>query len=174
MSRSGFAEKNNPLKDRSIPSKTQNDGDHSMESTGISLTDALPNDNTFNAECCRVNTLTKLLPLRLQVDGEDLLFMLTTQYPTPPENSKPFAKKIGAASLYTHCMYSPDLAPSEFFLFGHTKHHLQGIAFPSREELFTAIHGIVRAIPRLTLGDLFRHWMERLEWVSQNNGNHYP
>jgi hypothetical protein len=28
--------------------------------------------------------------------------MLTTQDPTPPENAKLFAKKIGSASPYTH------------------------------------------------------------------------
>jgi hypothetical protein len=38
MSRSGFAEKNNRLKDRGIPSNTQNDGEHCMESTEISFT----------------------------------------------------------------------------------------------------------------------------------------
>jgi hypothetical protein len=31
-----------------------------------------------------------------------------------------------------------------------------------------------RGIPRLTLEDMFRHWMEGLEWVSQNNGDYYP
>jgi hypothetical protein len=50
---------------------------------------------------------------------------------------------------------------------------LQGIAFPSREESFTAIHEIVGAIPRPTLEDVFRHWMEKLELVSQNNGDYY-
>jgi hypothetical protein len=39
--------------------------------------------------------------------------------------------------------YSPDLAPTDFFLFGYIKHCLQGIAFPSREELRAGIHEIV-------------------------------
>jgi hypothetical protein len=76
--------------------------------------------------------------------------------------------------LAAHPPYSSDLAPSDFFLFGHIKHCLQGIVFPSREELLTAIHEIVRAIPRPTLEDVFRYLMERLEWVSQNNGDYYP
>jgi hypothetical protein len=62
-----------------------------------------------------------------------------------------------------HLSYSPDLAPSDFFLFGDIKHCLQGIAFPPREELLAAIHEIVRAIPRPPLEDVFRNWMERLE-----------
>jgi hypothetical protein len=70
--------------------------------------------------------------------------------------------------------YSIDLAQSGFFLFGHLKYCLQGIAFPSREELLAAIHEIVGAIPRPTLEDVFRHWMKRLDWVSQNNGDCDP
>jgi hypothetical protein len=69
--------------------------------------------------------------------------------------------------------YSPDLIQSDFFLFGHIKHCLQGITFPSREELRAAIHEIVAVISRPTLEDMFRHWMERPEWVSQKNGD-YP
>jgi hypothetical protein len=69
--------------------------------------------------------------------------------------------------------YSPDLAPSDFFRFGHIKHCLRGIAFPSREELLAVMHEIVGAIPRPALEDVFRHWMETLEWVSQNNGDYY-
>jgi hypothetical protein len=59
--------------------------------------------------------------------------------------------------------------------FGRTsKHCLQEIAFPSREELLAAIHEIVRAIPLPTSEDVFRHRMERPEWVSQNNNDYYP
>jgi hypothetical protein len=78
--------------------------------------------------------------------------MLTTQDPTPPGNADPFVKKSSSASPY-----SPHLASSDFFLFEHIKHCLQGIAFPSREELLAAIHEIVGAIPRPTLENVFRH-----------------
>jgi hypothetical protein len=54
------------------------------------------------------------------------------------------------------------------------KYYLQGIIFPSPKVLLVAIHEIVRAMPRPTLEDVFRHWMERLELDSQNNGEYYP
>jgi hypothetical protein len=76
--------------------------------------------------------------------------------------------------LAVHPPYSPDLAPSDFFLFGHIKSCLQEIAFLSREDLPAAIYEIVGAILQPTLEDVFRHWMERLEWVSQNSGDQYP
>jgi hypothetical protein len=40
---------------------------------GFHLLDALPKDNTFNAEHYRVNILTELVPLRPQVDGKRLV-----------------------------------------------------------------------------------------------------
>jgi hypothetical protein len=104
--------------------------------------------------------------------GGDSLFMLTTQDRTPPENAKLFTKKIGSASPYTHRTHLIFHYPTS--LFERIKHCLQGIAFPSHEELLAAIHEIVVAIPRPTLEDVFRHWMERLEWVSQNNGDYHP
>jgi hypothetical protein len=76
--------------------------------------------------------------------------------------------------LAVHPSYSPDLAPSDFFLFGYIKHCLQGIPFPSSEELFAVIHEIVGAIPQPTLEDMFQPWMKRLDWVSQNSGDYCP
>jgi hypothetical protein len=66
------------------------------------------------------------------------------------------------------------LAPCDFFFIGHIKHCLQGIAFPSREELLAAIYEIVAAIPQPTLEDPFRQWMERRKWVSHNNSDYSP
>jgi hypothetical protein len=50
--------------------------------------------------------------------------------------------------LAVHPPPSPDLAPSDFFLFGHIKHCIQGIAFQPREELLAAIYEIVGTKPR--------------------------
>jgi hypothetical protein len=75
--------------------------------------------------------------------------------------------------LATHLPYSLDPAPSDLFLFGHVKHCLQGMAFASQEEIFTAIGEILTDIPKETLHHVFDHWMERLEWVSQHNGDYY-
>jgi hypothetical protein len=129
----------------------------------IHFLDALPKSDTLNAEYYRVNILTKLPPLCCRLMGRDSLFMLTTQHRTPPENAELFAKRIDSASPYTHRTHLISHHPTSFFLFGHIKHCLQGIVFPSCEELLAAIHEIVGAIPRPTSEDLFRHWMERLE-----------
>jgi hypothetical protein len=48
------------------------------------------------------------------------------------------------------------------------------MAFPSYEELLDAICELVTGIESETLTAVFEHWMERLEWVSTNNGDYYP
>jgi hypothetical protein len=70
--------------------------------------------------------------------------------------------------------YSPDLASSDFFFFGYVEHRLQGITFPSSEELLGGIREVLGEIPLETLAHLFDHWKERLERVSQNNGGYCP
>jgi hypothetical protein len=86
------------------------------------------------------------------------------QTPTRPAN---------VLRLAAHPPHSPDLAPADFFLFGHVKHCLQGTIFPSREELLEAINEIITVIPSQTLHGVFEHWMERLHWVCPNSGDYY-
>jgi transposase len=72
-----------------------------------------------------------------------------------------------------HPPYSPDLAPSDLFLFGYVKERLKGMVFPAYEELLDVIGEVVTGIESETLTAVFEHWMERLELVSQNNGDYY-
>jgi hypothetical protein len=74
--------------------------------------------------------------------------------------------------LATHPPYSPDLTPSDFFLFEHVKNCLQGITFHSHDELLAGIVVGLRWIAIETMERVFEHWMERLEWVSQDNGDY--
>ena len=69
--------------------------------------------------------------------------------------------------------YSPDLAPSDFFLFGYTKEKLTGSQFDSREDLLEAIISILTDIPRDLLLKVFEEWKHRLNWVIANNGEYY-
>jgi hypothetical protein len=48
------------------------------------------------------------------------------------------------------------------------------MVFASHGKLLSAIGEKVTDIAKGTLHRLFDHWMERLEWVSQHNGDHYP
>jgi hypothetical protein len=62
-----------------------------------------------------------------------------------------------------HPAYSPDLAPSGFFLFGTVKAELQNYDIHSREDLILAIRTIFGQISKETLISVYVSWMKRLK-----------
>jgi hypothetical protein len=62
-----------------------------------------------------------------------------------------------------HPRCSPDLALSEFFLFGYVKGKLMGYRAETPSELLVRIRVILAEIPRGTLSAVFLEWMERLQ-----------
>jgi hypothetical protein len=59
--------------------------------------------------------------------------------------------------------YSPDLPPSDFFLFGTVKAELQNYEIHSREDLILAIRAIFDQISKETLISAYVSWIERLK-----------
>jgi hypothetical protein len=57
---------------------------------------------------------------------------------------------------------SPDLAPSDFCLFGYFKSKLHGGHFETGEGLLAAILALLDTIEKVTLEMVFLQWMERL------------
>jgi hypothetical protein len=94
------------------------------------------------------------------------------QAPTGLANAQLFVLKMPYNSSHTHRIRL--ILYRLISLSGHIKHSRQGTIFQSREELFEAMSKIVTAIPPETFDGVFEHWMNRLEWVSQNNGDYYP
>jgi hypothetical protein len=59
-----------------------------------------------------------------------------------------------------HLLYSPDLAPSDFFLFGYVKGKLMGYRAATPSALLVRIWVIMVEIPRETLNSVFLEWMD--------------
>jgi histone-lysine N-methyltransferase SETMAR len=59
--------------------------------------------------------------------------------------------------------YSPDLAPSDFYLFSYIKQLLAEPEFPDQEALLEAVRHILEGIEKVTFARAFLAWMERLE-----------
>jgi hypothetical protein len=62
-----------------------------------------------------------------------------------------------------HPLYSPDLAPSDFFLFDYVKGKLMEYRAETPSELLVRIRVILVEIRRETLNAVFLEWMERLQ-----------
>jgi histone-lysine N-methyltransferase SETMAR len=88
---------------------------------GFHLLDAFPKGNTFNAEYYRLNILTEFLLLRQQDAERRLVIRADNARPHTARKCRAFCEE-NQLRLAVHSPYSPDLAPSDFFLFGHIKH----------------------------------------------------
>jgi hypothetical protein len=71
-----------------------------------------------------------------------------------------------------HFPYSPDLAPSDFFLFRYVKGKLMGYRAETPSELLVRIRVILAEIPRETLNTGSLEWMERLQKCVQVDGEY--
>jgi histone-lysine N-methyltransferase SETMAR len=60
-----------------------------------------------------------------------------------------------------HPSYSPDLAPSDFYLFGNVKRCLAGLSFEDADQLLAAVEDALEGIEKVTLQAIFLEWMDR-------------
>ena len=71
-----------------------------------------------------------------------------------------------------HPPYSPDLAPSDFYLFGKLKHLIIGKEFAGPDDLINWINAEFMKIPKSELNEVFLEWMKRLEKCIHNKGEY--
>jgi histone-lysine N-methyltransferase SETMAR len=69
--------------------------------------------------------------------------------------------------------YSPDLAPSDFFLFGFLKQRLKGKECSTSKEILKEAEKVMDSIPRRTRLRVFHEWIWRLQTVVENGGEYY-
>lgn len=71
-----------------------------------------------------------------------------------------------------HPPYSPDLAPSDFYLFGYLKNSLEGTEARSEAHLLEIVTTILRSIPVSTLKNVYGEWMDRLQRCIDTGGEY--
>jgi hypothetical protein len=59
-----------------------------------------------------------------------------------------------------HSPCSPDLAPSDLYLFGYVKRCLAGLSFEDADQLLVAVDGVLEGIDKVTLQAVFLEWMD--------------
>jgi hypothetical protein len=72
-----------------------------------------------------------------------------------------------------HPPYSPDLAPSDFWLFGYIKAGLAGQSFTEPEGLFDGIMVFLEEVQVSELKLVFHHWVELIRWFLDHNRDSY-
>jgi hypothetical protein len=71
-----------------------------------------------------------------------------------------------------HPLYSPDISPYDFYLFGKVKSALIGQEIPDEIELLDAATEILNGISSAELQAVFHSWIERVQNVSDADGGY--
>jgi hypothetical protein len=61
-----------------------------------------------------------------------------------------------------HPPCSPNLAPSDFYLFGNVKRCLVGLSFEDAGQLLATVEGVPEGVEKVILQVVFLEWMGRL------------
>jgi len=142
--------------------------------TGFHLIDVLPAGMQFNsAFAC--DTLRRL-DAKLRENGHSrglrgMMFHWDNARPHTSAMTCAELEMLGAIVL-DHPPYSPDLAPSDFFLFGHIKRLLEGCHFENTGELLSRVISITDMITPATRENVFTEWRRRLDVVSKSDGDY--
>ena len=85
-----------------------------------------------------------------------------------------FLKKEKVTVL-PHPPYSPDLAPSDFFLLSKLKAFLAGRKYQSQQALGSAIHQYMYLItvPKSAYREAFKKWIHRLKLCISSHGEYF-
>jgi histone-lysine N-methyltransferase SETMAR len=81
------------------------------------------------------------------------------------DNAKPHTSKMSIEKieelgfiLVPQPLYSPDLAPCDFFLFGYLKQHLEGKHFTREDQVIAAVREVFGKIPLQTFHNVMDDW----------------
>jgi histone-lysine N-methyltransferase SETMAR len=77
-----------------------------------------------------------------------------------------------AMVITAHPRYSPNLAPSDFYLLGHVRGLPRGTSFEAGQRLLSAVEGISGSFEKWTLTKVCLEWMRRLERCIEINGDY--
>lgn len=141
---------------------------------GIQVINWLPEGSTFNAQyyideiLCPLSEMDGGFP---DNEGRRLTVHADNAKPHTARKATRFFELSGLKKA-PHPPYSPDIAPSDFFLFGYVKEKLKGSSFETRYELFAEVQKILNEIPKETLENVFEEWDDRLRMVINTNGDY--
>jgi transposase len=138
---------------------------------GFLVVKLLPKGGSFDGSCYTTEILSEVVRWRNEdpgMAGQKLIVHSDNAHPHTARQTRNFIEASGMKQA-PHPPYSPDLALSDFCLFGYLKDRLQGQHFEDEDQLFDAIMALTETIKKVTLTRVFLEWMERLSrWIDTN------
>jgi histone-lysine N-methyltransferase SETMAR len=133
--------------------------------TGVLYTEFLTKGSTVNSDRCGA-TLRSLKQRIRRIRPERNTFFLFLHH----DNARPRCSAQTQDSItslkftvVSHLTYSPDLAPSDFWLFPKLKETLKGKKFSSDAEVEAAVCKWISSQPETFFMDGMKKWVERLK-----------
>jgi hypothetical protein len=77
-----------------------------------------------------------------------------------------------AMAMAANAADSPDLTPSDVYLFEHMMGRLGRESFETGERLLSAVEGVLRSLEKWTLTKVSLEWMRRLEQYIETDVNY--
>ena len=142
---------------------------------GIVLIKILPNGKRFNSQYMVEEILPsleqKVLKFRPKSGLKGIKLNLDN---ARAHNSKLTMQKISNYNIMRipHPVYSPDIAPCDFLLFGKLKEYLKGKRFDDENELFDTILTFSMKISKDEIKKVFNKWIRRLHEVIKSHGEY--
>lgn len=143
---------------------------------GIHVIDVLDEDKRMNSEYFISNVLVPITKCDAykRAKKENKKFTLHMDNCKVHKSKKTLAfLNAHEISIAPHPPYSPDLAGSDFFLFGALKNTSEILDFASPDEILSYIKEKFSTFSLETLNNVFLEWEKRLNWVIENNGDYY-
>ena len=92
--------------------------------------------------------------------------------PHTAKESKIKIEQLGFIEM-PHPPYSPDISPCDFWLFGKLKQELCGMEVKNRDEIIKCTEKILQKITKKEIKSVYSHWIKRLKYVIEHQGEYY-
>ena len=129
---------------------------------GFVVIDSLPKGEKFTSRYYISNILSQLIPIANESRKRKIVIHADNARPHSAKTVKYFVD-LNNMKVAPHPPYSPDIAPSDFYLFGYMKDQMKGESYESADELIHRVTEILNAIDHKILFSVFDEWMKRLE-----------
>lgn len=145
-----------------------------FKSTGVLHVQCIKRGETINSdyyiENCLGPAIQEINKQRPTSGTTNMKFLHDNARPHVTESVRTFLDQNGI-TIIDHPPYSPDLAPSDFWLFDKIKRHLSD--HTDAESLKREITSLVENIPTKEYRKTYKKWLERLDLCIKNKGHYF-
>lgn len=142
---------------------------------GVQLIDVKPKGIKINSDYFINMILQKLADLDVVKKAKNQKQQMLLHFDNAPSHNAKVVESFIAKTTFEripHPPYSPDLAPSDFGLFGTVKDYFKGREFESEEELLSAINEFLTSKSKQFFKSLFENWEKRLKRCIELDGDY--